>query len=138
LAEPYLLAKIAPEFRVGLRFVSPTTFRSQEMSQPVPLPAWVFGSLLDRWNAFSPIQLAEDLRRYAAECIALSHYALRTRAIPLKENVVQMGCVGQARYHLLRRDKFWGSVINLLAIYSFYSGVGYQTTIGLGQTRPIV
>jgi CRISPR-associated endoribonuclease Cas6 len=137
LAEPFLLAKAAPQFRVALRFASPTTFRSQAMSQPVPLPAWVFGSLLDRWNSFSPIQLADETRRYAAECIALSHYALRTRAVPLKEKIVQMGCLGLARYHLLNRDKFWANMINLLAAYSFYSGVGYQTTIGLGQTRPV-
>lgn len=136
LAAPYLLAQIEPSYRVGLHFASPTTFRSQGISQPVPMPGWVFGSLLDRWNSFSEVLLADEVRRFAEECMALSHYRLRTRAIPLKAQVVQMGCLGTARYHLVRRDRFWASMIGLLAAYSFYSGVGYQTTIGLGQTRP--
>jgi CRISPR-associated endoribonuclease Cas6 len=136
LAAPYLLAQIEPSYRVGMYFASPTTFRSQGLSQPVPLPGLVFGSLLDRWNNFSQVQLAAEVRRFAEECVALSQYRLRTRAIPLKEQVIEMGCLGMVRYHLVRRDKFWASMIHLLAAYSFYSGVGYQTTIGLGQARP--
>ena len=138
LAAPYLLAQQEPNYRVRLHFASPTTFRSQGLSQPVPLPGLVFGSLLDRWNSFSRLQLAPEVRRFANECVALSQYRLRTKAVPLKANVIQMGCVGTARFHLVRRDKFWASMINLLAVYSFYSGVGYQTTIGLGQTRPLL
>lgn len=135
LAAPYLLAKEEPAYRVPLRFASPTTFRSGGLSHPMPQPDFVFGSLLNRWNAFSPVQLPAEVRRFAAECVALSRYRLRTRAVPFKAGVVQMGCVGRARYAVVRRDKYWASLLNLLAVFSFYSGVGYQTTVGLGQTR---
>jgi CRISPR/Cas system endoribonuclease Cas6 (RAMP superfamily) len=47
-----------------------------------------------------------------------------------------MGCVGRASYVVVNRDRYWTSLLNLLTEYSFYSGVGYQTTIGLGQARP--
>lgn len=135
LSAPYLLADHRPDYRPKLHFASPTTFRSQDKSQPIPMPDWVFGSLVDRWNAFSPVQIAPELRRFAAECVVLSHYRLRTRAVPFKDNVVQMGCVGRAGYVIVNRDRYWASLVNLLVAYSFYSGVGYQTTIGLGQTR---
>lgn len=135
LAAPYLLADRQPDYRPKLLFASPTTFRSQGKSQPIPLPDWVFGSLADRWNAFSPVQISPELRRFAAECVVLNHYRLRTKAIPFKENVVQMGCVGQAGYVAVNRDRYWASMLNLLVEFSFFGGVGYQTTMGLGQAR---
>lgn len=135
LGTPHLLAHRPPNFHIKLEFASPTTFRSQGRSLPVPMPDWVFGSLLDRWNSFSPIQAAEEMRRFAAECVVMSKYRLRTRAIPFKNNVVQMGCVGQADYVCLHRDKYWASMLNMMADYAFYSGVGYQTTKGMGQVR---
>ncbi len=135
LGSPHLLAHRPPAFRIKLEFASPTTFRSQGRSRPMPMPEWVFGSLLDRWNSFSPIQAAEEMRRFAAECVAMSKFRLRTRAIPLKNKVVQMGCVGRADYVCLHRDNYWASMLNMMADYAFYSGVGYQTTKGLGQVR---
>lgn len=138
LGTPHLLAHRPPDFRIKLEFASPTTFRSQGRSRPSPMPDWVFGSLLDRWNSFSPIQAAEEMRRFAAECVVMSKYWLRTRANPLKNNVVQMGCVGRASYICLNRDKYWASMLNMMADFAFYSGVGYQTTAGLGQTRRLV
>lgn len=133
LGSPYLLAHQFPENKIRLAFYSPTTFRRQGQSHPVPLPGWVFGSLLDRWNAFGKVQVAKEMRRYADECMAMSRYRLKTRAVPLKENVVQMGCVGRVEYVCLNKDKYWVSIVNMLADFSFYSGIGYQTTVGLGQ-----
>lgn len=134
LASPYLLAKHPPDFRISLNFASPTAFRQKGISHPVPMGNWVFGSLVDRWNQFSPVQIPPETRRYADECVVLSYYRLHTRAVPLKEGLTQMGCVGLGRYALLNKDRFWASLLNLLSYYAFYSGVGYQTTVGLGQT----
>ena len=136
LAEPYLLAAIPPSYRLSIQFASPTAFRSKGLIQPVPMANWVFGSLLDRWNSFSPVQLSPEIRRFADNGVVLSQYQLRTRAAPLKENIVHMGCVGKATYAIVNKDKYWASLLNLLQQYTFYSGVGYQTTAGLGQTRP--
>lgn len=135
LAAPHLLARETPHYRLRLEMVSPTTFRSGGYSHPVPMPGWLFGSLMDRWNAFSPVQIAEETRRYAQECVILSRYRLRTRAVPLKDNIVQVGCVGEAQYQLLNRDKYWANLLNMLPDYAFYSGIGYQTTVGMGQAR---
>ena len=138
MAAPYLLAGRRPAYRLGLYLASPTTFRSQGRSQPIPMPDWVFGSLIDRWNSFSPVQVAPEARRFAAECVVLNRYQLKTHAVPFKANVVQMGCQGRAYYVLLNRDPYWASLLNLMIEYSFYSGIGYQTTVGLGQARALV
>jgi CRISPR-associated endoribonuclease Cas6 len=147
LAAPYLLGgQAGPSAKVGLEFVSPTTFKSQGRYVPLPQPELVFGSLLDRWQRFAPIALHPDARRFAAETVVLSRYQLRTRGVPYKQGgqgngqpggAMQIGFTGPVLFTALNRDRYWLNVLHLLAAFAFYSGVGYATTIGLGQTRPL-
>ncbi len=123
--------------RVELEFVSPTAFRSGGRTLPLPLPDLVFGSLVEKWNSFSPVAVSEEVRRFAAECLAISRYRLSTQAVTGKGESVQIGFVGRCRYAILNRDRYWMSLIHLLADYAFYAGVGYQTTVGMGQVRRV-
>ena len=140
LAAPFLLGgQGRPAARISLDFASPTTFKSQGRYVPLPLPELVFGSLLDRWQAFAPIALHPEVRRFAQEAVVLSRYHLRSRGLPAKEGGPQIGVTGQATKTALNRDhRYWLNVLHLLAAFAFYSGVGYQTGAGLGQTRAIV
>ena len=136
LATHYLLERADnPSPRVGLEFASPTTFRSGGRYVPLPLPDLVFGSLLDRWQAFAPIALSPEVRRFAAEAVAVSQYHMRTRSLPAKGGGVMVGFTGQASFAALNRDRYWLSVLHLLAAFALYSGVGYQTAAGMGQVR---
>lgn len=138
LAAPYLLGgreRIAS--RIRLEFAGPTTFRSQGRNVPLPLPELVFGSLLDRWQAFAPIALHPDTRRFAAEAVGLSQYHLRSRGIPVKDGYTQIGFTGAASFLALNRDRYWLNVLHLLAAYAFYSGVGSGTAAGQGQARAV-
>lgn len=123
--------------RLALLHASPTTFRSQGTNLPVPLPYLVFGSLLGRWQAFAPVALSPDTRRYAEEMVALSRYRLRTRSVQLGPRAIQVGFVGHSGYALLNADRYWANVLSLLAAYSFFAGLGAHTTMGMGQTRPL-
>jgi CRISPR-associated endoribonuclease Cas6 len=105
------------------------------MNVPLPLLDLVFGSLLDRWQAFAPLALNPDLRRFAAEQVAVARYRLRTRALPFKPGAMQVGFSGECLFVALRRDRYWLSVLHLLADFAFYAGVGYQTSMGMGQAR---
>ncbi len=136
LAAPWLLGRAQPERKITLQFASPTTFKSGGKNVPVPLPEWVFGSLLEKWNAFAPVALPGEARRFAAECLALSRYELGTRGLPLKDGV-KIGAVGQATYTALNNDRYWLSLMNLLADFALYAGVGAGTTMGLGQCRRV-
>lgn len=135
LASPYLLGQAPAPVRWAFSFVSPTAFHSGGMTVPVPLPGLLFGSLLDRWNAWSPVALNPEVRRFAQECVAVSSYRLRTRAVPGKEGAVQRGAVGRCDYTALNKDRYWCSTLSLLAAFAFYSGAGYQTTQGMGMVK---
>jgi CRISPR-associated endoribonuclease Cas6 len=123
--------------QVTLRFTSPTCFRSQERHVPVPLPDLVFGSLLERWNAFSPVAFPAETKRYAEACLAISRYELSTRHVPAKEGGLRVGAVGQISYTTLNYDRYWMSVLGALAAFALFSGVGAGTSTGLGQARAV-
>lgn len=137
IGAPYLLAKERPASLIALRFFAPTAFRAKDQNLPVPLPRSVFGSLLDKWNAFAPIALPDEMRRFAEECIAISRFRLRTRATSAKPSRAQIGFVGAVAFAALNHDRYWLSLMNVLADFAFFAGVGYQTTQGMGQCRRI-
>jgi CRISPR-associated endoribonuclease Cas6 len=135
ISSALLLSKEQAPRRITLDFASPTTFKSGGMHLPVPLPGLVFGSLLEKWNAFAPLAFPVEARRYAEECLALGRYHLRSRAVQMKGRGVRIGGVGRATYVSVNYDRYWMSVIGVLAAFAAYSGVGAGTTMGLGQTR---
>jgi CRISPR-associated endoribonuclease Cas6 len=135
LSAPFLLAKVPAPRRVSLQFNSPTTFKSGGRHVPIPLPELVFGSLLDRWNAHAPISFPMEVKRYAAECLVVSRYALETRPVPMKSGGLRVGAVGRISYSTINHDSYWMSVIATLAAFSLFSGVGSGTSLGLGQAR---
>lgn len=135
LSAPWLLGQARPGPRIALEFASPTTFKSNELHVPAPLPGWVFGSLLEKWNAFAPVALPPETRRFAEACLALSSYRLHTRPLAMKDGGVRIGAVGVARYTAINKDRYWLSVMNLLADFALFAGVGAGTTMGMGQCR---
>jgi len=136
LFAPYLLGeKGRLSSKISLEFVSPTTFRRENLFIPLPQPNFVFGSLLDRWQAFAPITLHPEVRRYAEAMVSLCHFEARSRSLPYKQGGQIIGFTGQATFMAQNRDGYWLSVLHLLTDFAFFSGVGYQTTSGLGQAR---
>lgn len=136
LAADALRAERAPR-SVTLRFASATSFRSREMNVPVPLPGLVFGSLVERWNAFSPVALSPEMRRFGEERVAISRYQLRSRPVAHKQGALRIGGVGEVTYQALGGDRYWLAVMQVLARFARFSGVGVQTTTGMGQVRQV-
>ncbi|MFZ1755100.1 MAG: CRISPR system precrRNA processing endoribonuclease RAMP protein Cas6 [Caldilineaceae bacterium] len=134
LAAEHLLATGNPANRVTLRFDSPTSFKSGGMQVPVPTPDLVFGSLADRWNVFSPIPLSDEIREFSRTCIAISRYQLRSVSMPHKRGSFRVGDVGEVTYSALAGDRYWHGAMQMLADFAVFSGVGVQTTNGMGQT----
>jgi CRISPR-associated endoribonuclease Cas6 len=94
-----------------------------------------FGSLQARWEAFSPVGMPKEVRRYAEECLAISRYNLSSRSVHMKNGAVRKGAVGWIEYYALNPDRYWLALVNLLADFALYSGVGAGTSMGLGQVR---
>ncbi len=125
----------ADDPRLRLVFRSPLVFKSEGKVEPLPLPQLVYGSLLRKWNAFSPIRFPDDLVRYAAECLGISRFSFRSVPIPLKQGGMRIGSVGEIGYRALNRDKYWLSMIHSLTAYAVWSGIGSGTGYGLGQAK---
>jgi CRISPR-associated endoribonuclease Cas6 len=134
---PTLLQKASEEHRITLQFVSPTSFRAGDVQDLLPRPEQVFGSLFRAWQAFSPVVLpltpAETQTR-----LRVSEYELRTELIHFARYKV-IGFKGQVTFSAPRdADMATRQAINALADFAFFAGVGYKTTMGLGQTlRPL-
>jgi CRISPR-associated endoribonuclease Cas6 len=135
LSAPWLLGKRQPDRHAALQFASPTTFKSGGRHVPVPLPQWVFGSLLEKWNAFAPIAFPPEVRRYAEECLVLSAFQLKSYPVRIKEGGLRVGAVGIGRYATTNFDRYWMSLIQLLADFAIFAGVGAGAGMGLGQCR---
>ncbi len=137
LAAAHLVSTAAAERQVALLLASPTQFHSNDRTMPIPLPELVFGSLLERWNTFAPIAFPSELRRYAAECLVINRFDLHSRPVPLKNGGKRIGAVGKISYTTLNYDRYWMSLIQTLAAFSIYSGIGAGVSMGLGQARKL-
>ena len=138
LVQEHTLATRSVPSQVTLRFASPTVFRSSGVNVPLPLPELVFGSLLQKWNAFAPLRLPSEVRRFAGEGMVISRYRLRTERVVFGEEGergVYPGFVGVCSYAIQVKDRYWMGLIHLLAAFALYAGVGARTTMGLGQVR---
>ena len=135
-----MLSPSPPSSRLALRFASPTVFRSSGVNVPLPLPGLVFEGLARRWNAFGPLRIPPEVRRFADERMVISRYQLRTERVTFGdegERGAYPGFVGVCGYAFRGRDRYWMGLIHLLAAFALYAGVGTRTTMGLGQTRPV-
>ena len=121
--------------QVTMQFASPTAFKQAGRQMPLPLPDLVFGSLVDRWNTFSPLALSPEMRRFGAEMLALTRYRLQSRPVQQKNGALRIGGVGTASYRALGGDRYWLATMQMLAEFARYSGVGVQTATGMGQAR---
>lgn len=121
--------------QVTLQFASPTAFKQAGRQMPLPLPDLVFGSLVERWNRFSPLALSPEMRRFGAEMLAITRYRLESRPVAQKNGGLRIGGVGTATYRALGGDRYWLATMQMLAEFARYSGVGVQTATGMGQAR---
>jgi len=137
LAAHQMLQGGQPQNTATLDFVSPTAFKSGGMQVPIPLPDLVFGSLVERWNAFSPVVLSPEVRRFGAEMVAISRYRLESRPVAQKNQALRIGGQGQVTYRALGGDRYWLGTLQMLADFALYSGVGVQTATGMGQVRRV-
>ena len=135
LASAQLIRSDPPPRRATLHFASPVAFKSGGLQVPLPLPGLVFGSLATRWNAFSPIALSPEIRRFGEERIAISRYRLQSRPVQQKQGALRIGGVGRATYTALSGDRYWLGVMQMLADFARFGGVGVQTATGMGQAR---
>jgi len=129
-----LLEEAQPESRITLEFCSPTSFGNVTGELIFPVPRLVFSSLLKKWNTFSKTKLPPDIKK-EFEKIRIQRFNLKTASTYLNKEEI-LGFIGTAAYKLPpSTDKEKSRMINALANFAFYSGIGTKTESGMGQAR---
>jgi CRISPR-associated endoribonuclease Cas6 len=155
LVEQARQVKCKREEILTLDFVSLTAFSRAEGKAGygshafmLPLPQFVFQNLARRWQDIAPPELAgivqmERLEHYLQEDgVIIVDYDLKAHHVHFTTHQ-QRGFLGSCTYQLRGHDESTSEdapltlrqQIHLLARLAFYTGVGYKTTMGLGQAR---
>ena len=133
---PKIFSSASATRAITLEFVTPTSFRKNEMQVVFPQPELVFSSLLRRWNAFSELKIPEEHAVYFP-LIKVSSYDLHTQLVHFSRYKI-IGFKGRVEYELPEgSSEEFMQAVNALADFAFYSGVGAKTTMGMGQVRRI-
>lgn len=118
---------------VRLEFLSPTTFHSRGRTLPLPVPELVFGGLLERWQAWSGIDLGEGAAVTVSDHAALRRHRLWTEMVQMEGR--HTACRGYAEFTLVKPEPAYAGLLALLAAFAEYAGVGQKTAMGLGCVR---
>ena len=145
-----LIDAAGQETHMQIRFYSPTAFRAltprgQDRRDEAAIDlVRCYQSWVNKWNAFAPMQI--DKRRlldFVEHHAGLTAVDSKNKVLDFGRNRIR-GFVGSCAYRFYiesqptdtgERDIEMLRWVNLLADYAFYSGTGYKTTMGMGQTR---
>jgi len=129
-------------------FATPTAFSMGQQSwgklmKLLPEPAYVFESLAKQWEAFAPEHVrlvtndltARGFADWCEESLIVVRYALETRYLP-SSKFAQAGFQGKIMYEMRgiqsSPEAAW---LTPLAHFALFGGVGYKTSMGMGQAR---
>lgn len=122
---------------ITLRFITPTAIMKTDgagrrYSSLLPEPTDVFLGLQRRWDALGGPALSPDLAEILsnAGCI-ISRHQLATATFRTSERL-QIGFQGSVTYQLRHPSPEFVQSMCALARLAHYTGVGYQTTRGMG------
>lgn len=118
-----------------IHFNSPTAFSlGEHQFDLLPEPRFVWGSLLRSWNRYAPACFTIDRQRlqsFLTRHITVTACALRTQTL-FFSSYRQKGFVGRCTY-LVEEDQPSATDLASLTAFAPYAGIGYQTTMGMGQ-----
>lgn len=128
-----------------LELASPTAFslggQWGKRMDVLPSPRLVFGGLATVWDAWcgEVFAMGRGVREYVEEGVVVSRIdRLETRMYQFSRHP-QVGVVGRLTYRLLEAvEPAEAALLNTLADFAFYAGLGYKTTMGMGQVRRIL
>ena len=131
-----------PVDEIPLRFHSLTAFSLGDTEDRTtrfalfPTPELVFESLCQQWNRFSDDRVFDSgtLRQFVADRAMVKRYRVSSDLWHYRQHP-QAGFSGYCVYGLAGNHPAEVRQLNVLADFAFYSGVGYHTTMGMGQCR---
>jgi CRISPR-associated endoribonuclease Cas6 len=121
-----------------LNFRSPTVFSlggkgMDRRWQVMPDARITFSALRKRWAQLGGAEPGDTFDEWVMQHLTAEPLRLETRTSLIEGRPVP-GFTGRVRY-TARGDNCWLGLTHLLADLAFWTGVGYQTTRGMGQVR---
>ena len=119
-------------------FTSPTAFKKTGggyLSQPDA--EYIFMSLFNRWNAFAPHQLPDELKITIQKHLHIVDTKIFHHTIKFargRKGIVTGFC-GKVFVKINEPSTRLRCIIHALANFSMFSGVGVKTTAGMGQVH---
>jgi CRISPR-associated endoribonuclease Cas6 len=130
-----------------IQFVTPTAFKTGDAAMPLPVPRLCFQSWLNSWDEHAPLPFFQDKlmrRAFLADVVewgvSVTYDHLRLVQAPLYfdgARTREQGFVGTCRF-TAKSSKITPvhrKILATLAAYSYYTGTGRKTTMGMGLTR---
>jgi len=131
-----LLAAADDHDCVTLHFTAPTAFKRTEggtLSQPDP--AYIFNSLFNRWNGFAVDPLPDVLKDAINAHLHIIDAPVQHHTLKFARGRkgIFKGFYGPVNVRIDTEDRDLRRMLNALAAFAPFSGVGIKTTIGMGQ-----
>ena len=128
--------------RIVLDFQSPTAFSlgqdkvtKEYRFRTSPDARTLFSSLRKRWvRDLGGADAGDEFDEWVSKTIEQEIIQMQSHRVRV-ENRTVTGFTGQVAYQHYGDDTRWLSYLNLLADLTFWTGIGYQTTRGMGQVR---
>ena|SRR5579871_1573415 len=129
--------------RFALDFQSPTVFSlgtepgSRERRWcAMPSAPILFSSLRKKWAFLGGAEPGDEFDQWVRECVEVEPHNLYSRTLMVERRPIT-GFLGRVSFRV-RGDKRWLPLLHLLTDLTFWTGVGYQTTRGMGQVQRVI
>ena len=129
------------EQRIRMLFASPTAMSLGEKGTAkqrmvlIPIPQYVFASLRGAWNRLTGDEIPIGFEEWVADCVFVREVRDWQTAVYQLKRGTYPGGFGDVTFEALDPAPTFLRMLNLLADFAFYSGVGSKTTMGMGQAR---
>lgn len=131
------LVDLPVQQKITLHFATPTAFSVGDRKFDLfPKPTLIWESLLRVWNAYAPSSFSieeQEIREAVRKHITLAQCDIATRVMHYPK-YLQKGFVGTCTFQV-EQESVWAPQFTALAGLAHFSGVGYKTTMGMGQVR---
>ncbi len=124
-----------PPLAVGFHFLTPTGFKRDGKQTFLPDAQMIFDGLLRKWrNLLDPAAWC-GLENEIAK-VELEYFQIESRAVRLKANRIFRGFCGEVSFSLKNLSPESAAAIGALSGFSFFTGLGYKTSQGMGTVLP--
>ncbi len=136
-----LLQQAQPQSSIALEFAAPVSFSlGDNRVEMMPRPELLFTALHKKWGQWCGQELSPPLSRdWLRENVLVSDWQLHSRMLRYGAQA-QVGSEGRVTFRVFDGEGEGPEaqhLLNVLADFAFYAGVGRKTTQGMGQVRRI-